>query len=201
MTLSFAVTFDYRCPFACNLHEHLLAGLDAAADWDVRFVPLCQGQLSIESGQPSVWDDPTRDTGMLALQTGIAVRDQHPDAFRTVHRALFAARHRHGRRIDDRDVVVSVLQAAGLDADDVLARVDDRSALATIRTEHTDAVERYEVFGVPTLIVGDDAVFIRLMEGTDGSDPARSRTTIERLLALSTGWPELNELKHTRVSR
>jgi len=39
MTLSFAVTWDYRCPFARNAHEHLLTALESGADWDVRFVP------------------------------------------------------------------------------------------------------------------------------------------------------------------
>jgi hypothetical protein len=35
----FAVTWDYRCPFARNAHEHVLAGLADGADWDVTFVP------------------------------------------------------------------------------------------------------------------------------------------------------------------
>jgi len=39
MSLTFAVTWDYRCPFARNAHEHVLTALDAGADWDVRFVP------------------------------------------------------------------------------------------------------------------------------------------------------------------
>ena len=32
MTSAFAVTWDYRCPFARNIHEHLLTGLAAGAD-------------------------------------------------------------------------------------------------------------------------------------------------------------------------
>ena len=35
----FAVTWDYRCPFARNAHEHIIEALRAGAPWSVRFVP------------------------------------------------------------------------------------------------------------------------------------------------------------------
>lgn len=47
---SFAVTWDYRCPFARNAHEHVLAGLAGGADWNVRFVPFSLGQVHVEPG-------------------------------------------------------------------------------------------------------------------------------------------------------
>ena len=34
-THTFAVTWDYRCPFARNAHEHVVTGLQGGADWDV----------------------------------------------------------------------------------------------------------------------------------------------------------------------
>ena len=43
MTLSFAVTWDYRCPFARNVHEHLVNGQAGGADWDLRYVPVLAG--------------------------------------------------------------------------------------------------------------------------------------------------------------
>ena len=56
------------------------------------------------------------------------------------------------------------------------------------------------MWGVPTFIVGDQAVFVRLMDRA-GDDPAPSRAAIERILDLLTGWPELNEFKHTSIPR
>jgi hypothetical protein len=47
--------------------------------------------------------------------------------------------------------------------------------------------------------VGDRAVFIRLMQRK--TDPAEARTTLDRLLEALTTWPELNELKATRIPR
>ena len=49
------------------------------------------------------------------------------------------------------------------------------------------------MFGVPTFIVGDEAVFVRLMSRGEPSD-------IDRVLEL-VGWTDLNEFKRTRIPR
>jgi len=56
------------------------------------------------------------------------------------------------------------------------------------------------VFGVPTFIVGDEAVFVRVMD-RPGGDAAVARRTVERVLETIAGWPELNEFKHTSIAR
>ncbi len=50
----------------------------------------------------------------------------------------------------------------------MLAEVDAGWPAKQIRTEHEDAVSRLGVFGVPTFIVGDQAVFVRLMARPEG---------------------------------
>jgi hypothetical protein len=69
-----------------------------------------------------------------------------------------------------------------------------------VRDEHERVVDQLEVFGVPTFIVGDSAVFVRLMSRPDG-DAARARATVDRILELMTDQPEINEFKHTRLTR
>ena len=54
MTRAFEITYDYRCPFARNAHEHVLDALEAGADWDVTFVPFSLGQVHVTEGQPDV---------------------------------------------------------------------------------------------------------------------------------------------------
>lgn len=202
MTRSFAVTWDYRCPFARNAHEHLLTGLDAGADWDVRFLAFSLGQAHVEEGGTSVWDEPSQDTGILALSAGVWVRDHFPEQFRPVHRALFAARHDLGLQIKDREVLGAVLTANGVDADEVFAAIDDGSALKVVQTEHEGFVETHNVWGVPTFLSGDEAVFVRVMDRSkDSEDPAGSTRTVERILDLLEGWPALNEFKHTSIKR
>jgi hypothetical protein len=202
MSLSFSVTWDYRCPFARNAHEQVLTGLADGADWEVRFVPFSLGQVHVAEGDTDVWDDPSKDTGIEALQAGVYVRDHAPDRFHAVHRDLFAARHDHGLKLNERDVVRDVLVRHGLDADEVFAAIDDGTVLKQIRTEHEAAVDQHNVWGVPTFISGDEAVFVRLMDRAPaGTDPASSRRSIERVVELLDGWPELNEFKHTGIKR
>src|ERR1700677_857630 len=116
MTTSFAVNWDYRCPFAYNLHEHLLTALEAGADWDVQFRPFSLDQGHVEEGEPAVWDVPDRYPGLLVNLAGIVVRDRFPDRFFEVHRALFAARHEDARDVRDPDVIAAVLKDHGVDS-------------------------------------------------------------------------------------
>jgi hypothetical protein len=200
MTRAFAITWDYRCPFARNAHEHVVAALEAGADWDVTWVPFSLNQMHVEEGQPDVWDDPDKAATLRAPEVAIVVRDRYPEAFRPFHIAAFAARHDEGRDIREPEVLRDVLTGAGLDAQAVMNEVDDGWPLEAYRKEHEAAAGDHGVFGVPTFIAGGQAVFIRLMSRPRG-DAELARTTIERTLDLVTGWPDLNEFKHTRIPR
>jgi 2-hydroxychromene-2-carboxylate isomerase len=202
MALEFAVTWDYRCPFARNAHEHILTGLAAGAGWDVTFVPFSLGQVHVEEGQPDVWDEPDKDTGILALQAGVIVRDDYPDLFPEVHRALFALRHDEAKQLNDRGEIAKVLADHGAPAEAVLGDIDAGRALERVRADHERCVGSHNVWGVPTFIAADQAVFVRLMDRSPtGTDPAGSIRTIERVVDLLTGWTDLNEFKHTTIPR
>jgi hypothetical protein len=200
MTLSFGVTFDYRCPFARNAHEHLVTGLKAGADWDVQFLPFSLSQNKVEPGETSVWDDPEKDSGLLALQLGIAVRDTQPDHFLDAHHALFAIRHDNGQSQRDEALLREALAGAGVDVDAAFAEVASGVPLKKIEAEHERGVADHAVWGVPTFIAGDQAAFVRVMDRPrDGLHD--SAKVIERIVGLLSGWPELNEFKHTSLSR
>lgn len=202
MPRRFAITFDYLCPFARNANEHVVAGLKDGADWDVRFLPYSLAQGHVEPEQQNVWerDEPAAVPGVLALQAGLAVRDLDPERFPAVHTALFAARHDHGLDIKDREVVRAALAGAGADADAVLAEVERGTALATLRAEHTASVTEHEVWGVPTFIAGERAVFVRLMDRPEGNAEV-ARRTIDHVVDLVEGAPMLHEFKQTDLPR
>ncbi|MDQ1436908.1 MAG: hypothetical protein QOK43_537 [Acidimicrobiaceae bacterium] len=201
-TLTFAVTWDYRCPFARNAHEHIVTALQAGAPWDVRFVPFSLNQAHVEEGGTDVWDDPAQAPNLLAMQVGIVVRDRFPDAFLPVHNALFAARHDQSRDIREADELRAVLteQGWGDNVDAVFAEIEDGWPLETFRKEHEAAVNEHRVFGVPTFISGDRAIFVRLMDRPAGDGP-RATSSIERVMDLVTGWIELNEFKASSIPR
>ena len=196
----FSVTYDYRCPFARNAHEHLVVALRAGADWDVEFAPFSLSQVHVEEGGLAVWENPAKAADLVAVEAGLVVRDNFPDHFFDVHLALFAARHDHGLDLRDESVIRDVLDASGVDADKVLATVADGGPLDAFRRAHEAAVTTHHVFGVPTFIVGDSAVFVRVMT-RPGDDATVARSTIDGVLSLLEAHPELNEFKHTSVSR
>jgi hypothetical protein len=196
---AFSITWDYRCPFARNAHEHVLAGLAAGAGWDVTFLPFSLAQVHVEEGQPDVWDAPESDSGLLALQLGVAVRDTQPEHFPAVHDALFAHRHTHGGSLRDEAALKEVLNGTAVDTDAVLAEVATGRPLSTVRADHTTFAASHNVWGVPTFIVGDQAVFVRYMHRPEGDGELAVRT-IERTLDLLE-WTDLNEFKHTSIPR
>ena len=200
MSSSFGVTWDYRCPFARNAHEHILTALEAGADWDVQFLAFSLDQAHVAEGHPPVWDEPERYPGLIANEAGIVVRDRYPDKFFDAHRALFAARHDRALDLRDRDVVSRVLDEAGVDAAGVFAEIDAGWPLAVFKKEHEDGVNNLDVFGVPTFIANGRAVFVRLMDRPEG-DAKVATASIERVVDLMRDWPELNEFKYTRINR
>jgi len=195
MPRSLAVTFDYRCPFAYNGNAAAIAATRGGADLEFRYVPFSLDQVHVEENEPAVWERQpgTWGTGILALLYGIAVRDAFPDQFDDAHLALFAARHDKGLKLGHEDVLRDAVTSAGLDADAVAAEVWSGRPLATLEAEHTEAVTRWGVWGVPTFIEGDDAAFVRFMERGRVDD-------LEQMLELMS-WTRLNEFKRPAVPR
>ncbi len=196
MTRSFQITFDYLCPFARNANEHVIEGLRSGADWDVRFLPFSLAQGHVEEGDPDVWDraEPDAASGVLALQVGLIVREHHAQHFLDVHQALFAARHDEGLDIKDPAVLRDVLTHAGLSADEVFARIDRGEALELLRTEHTEAVDKHQVWGVPTFITDRRAVFVRVMDRPEADGDLATRR-IDHIVDLVDTPLELHEFK------
>jgi len=196
----FLVTWDYRCPFARNAHEHVVAALADGAEWQVTFLPFSLGQTHVPEGGTPVWDDPAKAKDLLALAAGVVTRDQYPDRFLQAHLALFTARHDDGLDLRVPEVVAGVLDGAGVPGDKVVAEVESGAPVQELRRAHEEAVSRWQVFGVPTFVVGERAVFVRLMSRPNG-DAALARRTVEGVIGLFDSMPDLNEFKYTTLER
>jgi hypothetical protein len=195
VTRRFAVTWDYLCPFARNAHEALVAGIRAGRDWDVRFHAFSLDQAHVEEGDIPVWERELDDAGrgVRALLWGLAVRDAFPERFFDYHLGVFHARFDEGQKIPKEETLRAVAAKVGLDPEAVAAEVASGRPLKTLEAEHTEAVERYGTFGVPTIIEGDQAVFVRLME-------RGNLEHFDQALDL-VGSTHLNEFKRTRIPR
>lgn len=194
MPRDFAVTFDYRCPFARHMHMGLVSSLDGGRDWTVRFLPFSLDQVHVPEGEPAVWERPAegRGSGVRALEWGLAVRDAFPERFGDFHLRVFDIRHVHGKRFTEEELR-SAAAGAGLDPDAVAAEVASERPIKTLAAEHNEAVDRWSVFGVPTVIEGDEAVFVRLMRPATPPDIDELLDNLHRT--------DLNEFKRTRIPR
>lgn len=195
MNRSFAVTYDYLCPFARNANETIVDALAGGAAFDVSFVPFSLAQSHATDGDPAQWDLEVDEVGpgVLALLWSVAVRDNHPTFFLDFHIGLFSARHDDGRDINDGDSIASVAADAGLPSGEVATIVASGLPAETLAREQTAAVDDHGVFGVPTFIEGDEAVFVRFMARHDTAD-------LDRVLDMLS-WTNLNEFKRTTIDR
>jgi hypothetical protein len=195
---AFQLSYDYRCPFAKNIHLHVVTALRAGADFDVTFVPWTMSQGYCGDGAPDVWDDPARDAEHLALAVSTSIRDLMPERFLDAHEALFRARHERAIRLVNEREITEALGGLQLDLQPIFEDVASRRPHKVIGESFRD-FERYEAFGVPTFVVDGDATFVRYMNPpTD--DPKASIAVIESLITLMSNESALNEFKHTKVA-
>jgi 2-hydroxychromene-2-carboxylate isomerase len=197
--MHFDLSFDYRCPFAKNIHLHVVTALRAGADFDVNFAPWSLSQGSRSDGATDVWNDPAYDGDLLALAAGISVRDQQSEYFLDAHEALFRARHDRAIRLVTLDEISNVLAPLGVDMAKVAADVASRRPHEVIAASHKE-FDRFEAFGVPTFVVNGDATFVRYMS-EPSDEPAESVELITSLLTMMTSRADLNEFKHTQLPR
>jgi protein-disulfide isomerase-like protein with CxxC motif len=195
--LPFQLSYDYRCPFAKNIHLHVVAALRAGANFDVTFVPWTMSQGYKAERAPDVWDDPTRDAELLALAVSTSIRDLQPEHFLDAHEELFRARHERAVRLVTTSEIAEVLASTGVDVPQVFDDVESRRPHKVIGESFRE-FDRYEAFGVPTFVVGNDATFVRYMNAPSG-DAGASIALIESLLTLMSDQSALNEFKHTQL--
>jgi len=196
MTVSFGLTYDYLCPFARIANETVLEAVADGADWEVKFLPFSLAQTKVGEREPAAWDrergaEHTR--GIVAHQWGVAVRDDFPERFPLFHLGIFSSRFDDAEDVDDEEVLRAVAGRAGLDAGAIASIVATGRPRTALAETHLELVSRLGVFGVPTFIIGDEAVFVRLME-------RHRRQDIERIVDMLT-WSSLNEFKRTRIPR
>ena len=95
----------------------------------------------------------------LTLMRGAAgAQLRAPDRFEAYLRGMFKAIWIDGLNLNDPAVVAQALGAAGFDAAQVMAWVNDADVKAALRASTEEAVAR-GVFGAPTMFVGSEMFF------------------------------------------
>lgn len=173
--------FDYACPWAylgsCRLEPYFR---DLGVEFD--FLPVSLLRI-VEpapdgSGRPKLGPRKQRNYAndlqhwceMIGAELASEQPKQRPDTtlllqaalvakeagrFREFHYPAYRARWAEARDVSRPEVVRELLEGAGLDGAEALARAQSDELAETLRRACDEAVER-GVFGVPTLFVGDE---------------------------------------------
>ena len=197
----FSITFDYRCPFAaqcpraCARRPSREEPTSASSSCRSRSARSTSPRVRLPSGRTR-----RHATNSSRWQRGssCATATKTCSPRHTWH--CSPARHDHSGDLRDEAVVRAALASAGVDDDEVFAELAAGWPFEVLREEHETAVSRHSVFGVPTFIAGDEAVFVRLMTRPQG-DNALARATIDRVLDLLVEHTDLNEFKRTTIPR
>ncbi|PID61618.1 MAG: 2-hydroxychromene-2-carboxylate isomerase [Gammaproteobacteria bacterium] len=109
-----------------------------------------------EHGTPFIWPDIFPISSVAASRATIWLRDNDDDALRArtadfIH-AVFAACYAENRDISSPEVLATVANALGLDADLMMAGMSDRVVKDRLRSDVAAAIEK-GVFGTPTIFV------------------------------------------------
>lgn len=170
--------FDYGSPFS-YLADTQLAPLAQRTGATVVYRPMLLGAVLKETGNASPMAVPAKGRYMgvelqrwakrydvpfaanrffpintMRLMRG-AVAAQQAGCFAEYHRTIYPAFWVESVNLGEQDVIRSVLGKAGLNADLILARIEEPGVKEQLRLDTDEAVRR-GVFGAPTFFVGEE---------------------------------------------
>jgi hypothetical protein len=148
------VWYDYTCDDSFRM-KLLLDRLGQRARW--RTVSL--KELRRHDDEPTLFSPDTDSISIFALHVAHAVR--HHD-FTRFHDDLFNAFHERDAKLEEDDIL-AIAAESGLDSAEF---VNNRPAwLEQLAAEHSEAIEKWGVFGTPTILVdGSSPVYVEISE-------------------------------------
>ena len=161
----------------------------------VEWKPFLLSQVNSKEGPEwKAWehtaDSPT--TSLLDMRAGEAARRQGSQAFEAFQLTLLKARHEDRKELTSSEVVMEAAEASGLDMARFREDLSDKSILDDLAHSHTQAVEEYGVFGVPTFVFPSGAVaFVKTYPPSDED----AVEMFESLLNSMGKWNYIGEIK------
>ena len=142
-----------------------------------------------------VWDQDESylSRGMPAFRATEAARRQGNALFERMHLAILKARFEENKNIADKSVLKQLAVAAGLDIPRWEKDYADPAILQSLAGDHTDTVQKYGTFGVPTIFPGNGhGFYLKLTEIPRGQEALE---TFETLVKTMVRHPYIQELK------
>jgi hypothetical protein len=160
-------------------------------DWK----PFMLAQVNSKEGPEwKAWEqkEDSPQLGLLSMRAGEAAKRQGPAAFEAFQLALLRARHEDRKDLSDPGVVMEAAVGAGLDVARFREDLADEVILQDLAESHTQAVEEFGVFGVPTFVFPDGtSAFLKTYRPSD----EEAVPMFQELLNVMGKWKYIGEVK------
>lgn len=144
-----------------------------------------------------LWEHPEIPSRTLrAMQAAKCAQLQGNDLFDTFHLLLYEAFHREKKNVDSEDVLKVIAQEAQLDIKKFLEDLRSDSSGQLVGKDHLEAVERYQIFGVPTLVFDQRWPFF-LKLGSLPDSVEEKVQMFKKIQEMIISQPYILELKRT----
>ena len=163
---------------------------------EITWKPYSLAQTNQKEGPDyKAWDesDDNLDQSLWGLRAGQAARRQGEDALRAYLPLLLRARHEDRVSLDDKSLLCSLAEEAGLDVQQFSSDLEDRSTLDEIAASHKYAVEDLGVFGTPTFVFeGGGSAFLKMIKP---QTPEQALSAFNSLVGLMRNEVFVGEVK------
>ena len=154
--------------------------------------------FAIQMDDPTeYWNQPwsTANSELRGFISAEAARRQSSEAFLRFHDALEHAVHEQLLELGDESTLIGAAQQAGLDVDRFRADWHIPQMAQEIHNSHKHAVEKWKVFGTPTLVLDNKhSIHLELMEKPAEVDALE---TFQAFETLASRLPYSRQLRLT----
>lgn len=189
------VYYDYTCPYSYRILRWLDAVKQTGREFTLTWRTFSLKEVNRRADEDSfLTDSPEQSVSILALMLAKAAQANGTEVFDRFHEATFEAMQGQHRKLEKLDLL-GLARDAGVDVDRFEKESAQRKWLAAVRTDHREGVERWNVFGTPTLVFEDETAAYLKFTAVPPS-PAEAAEVLDALLCLARCHPELVEIKY-----
>jgi len=144
-----------------------------------------------------LWDHPEINCrSFKALQASKCAQKQGKNLFETFHMFLFEAFHREPKDTASEKVLEEIARKANLDVEKFLQDLRSEQSRQLVGQDHCEGKEKYQLFGVPTIIIDESRpFFLKLGKLHDSTE--EQVAFFEELHDIIAKRPYLLEIKKT----
>jgi predicted DsbA family dithiol-disulfide isomerase len=194
--MKITVWYDLVCPYAWTAQRWLFDlqrdfGDDLQIEW--RYFSIEQVNKAVDAA--NVWEHPNDGTSstMRAFQGVHAAGKQGADKYLSYMAALFNQRHVNKRNLGTQAILEETATQVGLNLEQFREDLNSNEVFDIFQRDHTDAVEKYGVFGVPTIMFeNEQSAYLKIKIGEPPADPV---AFWDEFVAIVRNRPTIFELK------